>query len=150
MLHFREFASREVDGPGFGVVRERYVSVRKGTWKGWVVSVSNWGVGYRATILQNSLPSQVFRGAEHSRARGHSASSLKLMSCNRYEWIRIKSRPGRCAGPVYKLDIVGDGSVCRTHSVHDRKIISCEGKREGGTGLQGKRDKKETHSLNFA
>lgn len=49
-----------------------------------------------------------------------------------------KSRLGRGAGPAHTLDIVGDGSVGKIHSVHDRKIISCKGKREGGTGLYGK------------
>lgn len=87
---------------------------------------------------------------ERSRAREHPASSLKLMSCKGYGWMTIKSRPGRCAGPVYKLDTVGDGRVGKTHSVHDRKTMSCEGKREGGPGLQGKSNKEETHNLNLA
>lgn len=46
---------------------------------------------------------------------------------------------------MHKLDIVGDESVCAKQSVRERKIIGCEGKREGGKIIE-----KETHNLNFA
>lgn len=57
------------------------------------------------------------------------------------EWIMITLRPGWYAGPAHRPDIVGDDGVSKTQTVHGRKIISREGKREGG-----KRNERKTHT----
>lgn len=77
--------------------------------------------------------------------RGNSDSNPELGSRTGCGRIMIPSRPARCAGPVHTLDTAGDGSVCKTQAVRERKILNCEGKREGG-----KRNEKDTHNLNFA
>lgn len=79
------------------------------------------------------------------KVRGNSASSPELMSQTGCGRIMIPSRPARFALPVHTLDTAGDGSVCKTQAVRERKILNCEGKREGR-----KRNEKDTHNLNFA
>lgn len=64
---------------------------------------------------------QLDGGAESPKCKGLCSLKSEWMSRTVCEWVMTKPRPGRGAGPVHRLAIVGDGRVCKTQSVCDRK-----------------------------